>query len=181
MKRLVGALVGVAVLIVGLQDAAAKKAVVNLTSEELTTRTEASEEMGNYYLLAVPVPQEVEGRRVIGAYLEMSLDASVSGPASDMDPAPRLQVFALTEAMGETFDAGKLHKGAGVVPVPVGSSKLARVDVTDVIRGWLKAPATNHGLAIGALTGTHGGRFVLNSGVLGTGVVARLVVVYESD
>jgi hypothetical protein len=176
MKRGVFALVVMVVLAGGSREAVSKRLVVDLSAEHLTTRTDITEEAGTYYLLAVPVPAAVAGRHVYGAYLEFHIDASVEGAADGVDPAPRLQVCALTQDMGQEFDSSRLRLDRRVTNVPIGASRRVRVDVTEDVREWIATPASNHGLAIGALTGARDGRFTLRSGVRGEGVVARLVV-----
>ena len=168
------------VLLCGVMGVAfAGTITVDLPSTHLTTRTDGAASMGNYYLLDVPLPAAMAGARVQSAFLEFYVDATVTEAASGHDPAPRIQVYALKSAMGETFDVSKIEKGPGVASVPIGTSKRVGVIVTEVIQGWLDTPTSNHGLVVGALTGAQDGRFTLKSGVLGSGAMARLTVHYK--
>lgn len=48
------------------------------------------------------------------------------------------------------------------------------------MQGYLDNPESNHGLILGSLTGVRNGLFTLKTGVLGEGVVARLIVHYRN-
>ena len=153
----------------------AAQTVVTLTSQQMTVH-EVQGDLGDYYTLSVALP-ELHGRELLGAYLEFYVDADaieVEGRAND---APSLDVFALAQAHQGAVSEAEFGAPA-LAPGLVMSGESRRVvrDITGIVRGWFADPQSNHGLILGSLTGERDGVFTVKSGVLGDGVVARLIV-----
>jgi len=61
-------------------------------------------------------------------------------------------VYALKNAFGGSLASAEVEVNTGTIRnVPPGQSRRLRVDITEIVRGYVKEPATNHGLIIGGL------------------------------
>jgi hypothetical protein len=111
------------------------------------------------------------------AILEVSVDVSAKRRGPYFNPAPVLQVYALAEAYGESFDPEILHADGRVVrPVATGENRRVVLDVTEIVRSHLAGTTENNGLIVGSLTGMREGDFVFVSGRFPEGAVGRLRV-----
>jgi hypothetical protein len=61
----------------------------------------------------------------------------------------------------------------------MGEGRVMRVDITDIVKGWLANPSGNHGLVIGALTGPEVGTVSLESAGLGPAAAVRVTFFYQ--
>lgn len=170
----------VASLLAGATIIEAKQIVVPLGQQHLGTHSPADTMLGSYYTFSIPIPAAITGKELFGAYLEFYVDATALEVGDVANDSPRLEVYALAGSLGESLDAedlatAALHPGN----VMVGSNRRVMRDVTDIVRGYLETPQSNHGLVLGSLTGSRDGLFTLKPDVLGKGVVARLILNYR--
>jgi hypothetical protein len=158
----------------------AKKIEVMLQTSNLTTYAAGVEQLGDFYVLEVDVPTWLEGKEIYSASLEFYVDAAVMDTAAMQNDSPRIQVFALKSDLGETLDLSKIDRtGPAVINIPRGNDERVWVDVTDIIRAYVKNPSSNHGLVIGSLTGARDGIFTIKSGHHGPGSIAKLKIHYN--
>ena len=88
-------------------------------------------------------------------------------------------VFPLTE----TFTGSNLaYESAAptVQTVPVGENRPVKTDITDMVKGWLANPSSNHGVVIGALVGPQAGDMSLKSSALAANTALRLTFFYQN-
>ncbi len=64
-------------------------------------------------------------------------------------------------------------------PVSVGEHRVLRMNIADIVRAWLENPATNHGLAIGSLTGPEVATVTLNESLPGASAAVRITYFYK--
>jgi hypothetical protein len=170
----------VSLLLVAVMPVHAKRVVVELGAQHLTDYTPAEEGLGKYYTLALPIPEVVEGKEILGAYLELYLDVDAREIDEVVSDTPHLDVFTLTQSLGESMSAEALGEA---IPEPGyvmrGENRRVLRDITGIVRSVLATPTSNHGLILGSLTGVRDGLFTVKSSVLDQGVVARLIIHYR--
>jgi hypothetical protein len=117
---------------------------------------------------------------LLGAYLEFYLDVDAREVGDVVNPAPWLDVYALAGTIGESL--GEEDFAAAATPpgnVLLGENRRVLRDVTDIVRGYLANPQSNHGLVLGSLRGLREGLFTVQTGVLAEGIVAQLIIHYR--
>jgi hypothetical protein len=175
-KRIMTGIIGlVSLCVVAVAPVQAERTVVAIGSQQLTVHEDG--ELGDYYTLSLAVPGVLDGQELLGAYLEFYVDVDAMEIGDMVDEAPWLDVFALTQTHGATVDPEEFGTPAAAPGAVIrGESRRVLRDITEIVRGWMAAPQSNHGLIVGSLTGVRDGLFTVKAGVLGEGVVARLIV-----
>ncbi len=154
---------------------AAKSVTVRIGAQGLQSGTS---ERGGYYVVTLPVPEELSGKRLdavlLTFYVDVAPDASI-----EMDYSPSVEVFPLTMALqsGRTPVFSRDHPTSR--PVALGEERLVTVEITDIVRGWITAPSTNHGLVIGSFGGPKVGGLDVRSDVLGNGTAIQVTFFYQ--
>lgn len=64
-------------------------------------------------------------------------------------------------------------------PIALGENSVVRMNITGIVKSWIGAPASNHGLALGSLTGPEVGAITLNSTVPGSDSAIRITFFYQ--
>jgi hypothetical protein len=157
------------------------KHVTYLSTSDLTTYSHLSAARGSYYTLDFSVPQEVAGKEIYGAFLELYAD--VAGVARDTSSVsvPVLEVYALKSAFTGSINPSQFERSTGtVINVKPGTSERIVLDVTAAVVRAIKDPTKNHGLILGGLEGDREGTITLRSNVLGSGRVAKLRIHYDN-
>jgi hypothetical protein len=179
MRHLFTYVLVVAALAAVIGTASAKNATITLPIGGLDARSGAR---GDYYVVDFAVPDEVIGKRLDSVLLELALDVSANSP-EDSDNAPVVGVFPLSQSLASSgpsatplFETGV----ASVRPVAVGDNRMLTIDITDIVKGWIAAPATNHGLIIGTLSGPAVGTISLKSAALGPSTALRVTFFYQN-
>jgi hypothetical protein len=170
----------VSLLLLVTVPAHAEQIVVALGAQHLGAHSAAEEGLGDYYTLALPIPTAIEGEELFGAYLELYLDVDAREIDEMVNDTPYLDVFALTEALGQSLDPEAFGTPA-LEPgyVTLGENRRVLRDVTNIVRSYLDTPASNHGVILGSLRGVRDGLFTVKSGVAEQGVVGRLIIHYR--
>jgi len=178
MKHVVTQLMIVCVLGVLAGAAAAKTTVVSISMNSIRTHTG---ERGTFYVLDLSIPNGVEASGLDRVVLEFALDASAA-THDDSLATPVVGVYPITRA----FAANRGDGPVGTVeapeigaitpssrPVAIGEHRVLRMDITDIVKGWMRDPSSNHGLVIGTLTGPRVGTVTLNRSLPGGGTPVR--------
>lgn len=134
-----------------------------------------SGERGDFYILSISLPQDLAGKRLDSVFLDFAVDATSLSEEDTI--AAEVGVFPLTQnyvAGGQGGDGPGMNAAPvfttlvpSMRPIPAGDSRRLRMDITDIVRGWIANPATNHGLVIGALTGPEVATVTLNNEIPG--------------
>jgi hypothetical protein len=170
----------VVVALAGLMSSAsAKNVTITVPIGDVETRTGAR---GGYYLVDFAVPKDVIDKRLDTVLLEMAVDVSATS-LEDSVASPVVGVFPLRQSVATSgpgatpvFDTD----AAAVRPVVIGENRKLTMDITDIVKGWIAAPATNHGLVIGTLTGPDVGTVSMKSATLGPGTAVRVTFFYQN-
>jgi hypothetical protein len=136
---------------------------------------------GDYYVVDFAVPDEVIGKRLDSVLLELAVDVSATSP-EDSDVTPVVGVFPLSQSFASSGPGAPVFETgvASVRPVAVGDNRMLTMDITDIVKGWIAAPATNHGLIIGTLSGPAVGTISLKSATLGPSTALRVTFFYQN-
>jgi hypothetical protein len=141
-----------------------------------------SGDRGQFYVVNLSLPAEIAGKQLDAVILEFAVDASALS-LEDSVVSPRVGVFPLTQAYTAGVDAHAPGRATAPVyatnvsstrPVGRGSNRTIKMDVTDIVKGWIASPSTNHGFVIGTLTGPDVGRVSLR------GEALRATFLYEN-
>jgi hypothetical protein len=176
----------VLVLVVLAGPAWGRSATVTVPMGDLSARNGVR---GAYYILNVTIPEDVLGRRLDSALMELVVDVTASSP-EDSISCPVVGVFPLTGPMGaDGLDSGTGTGREGssgyaaevpsVRPVAVGENRTLTLDITSIVKGWIADPTTNHGLVIGTLSGPAIGTISLKSETLGPAAAVRVTYFYQ--
>ena len=179
MKRLAKFLVlGVVGILLASGVCRAEVKKVDLSASDVSTRVASSAEVGTYYVFEFPEGAlEFEGS-LRTAILELSVDVSTRDMGDYEPESVLLQVLRLTESLGADFDEDKVaHPAPSVRALRPGDGQTVQVDVTEIVEYYLENPTKNYGVVVGNLRGSRHGVFVLNSGVIGSGVSARITII----
>jgi hypothetical protein len=178
------AVVGLLIALAGV--VMAKSAVVTISMSSVNTSTG---ERGAFYVLDLAIPEDVNGNLLDSVVLEFAVDAS---PASEEDSleTPVVGVYPVTSE----FVASRGDGPVGTVeapeidavvqssrPVALGEHRVLRMDITDIVRGWMNEPTSNHGLVIGTLTGPEVGTITLNETLPSGDAPVRVTFFYRTQ
>jgi hypothetical protein len=154
-----------ALLLAFAAGANAKKIAVELSQGDVTARPLAGR--GTYYVVDLVVPEELAGKYVDSVVLEFFVDVT---PDESIGPeyTPLVEVFPLTEQVRDGQPPRYATSYPSSRPIPVGDGQRVIIDITEIIRGWIASPATNHGLVLGSFRGPRVGALELRDDLLGT-------------
>jgi len=155
--------------------ALAKNMTITIPMNDITVK---SGERGNYYVVALNPPAELAGKRLDSVFLDFVVDVTPTSPEQAW-MAPRVGVFPLTES----FTGVNLAYDStvpSVRAVPTGENQALLVDITNIVKGWLATPSSNHGFVIGSLTGPEVGTVSLKDTALGPGAALRVTFFYQN-
>jgi hypothetical protein len=62
----------------------------------------------------------------------------------------------------------------------MGEGQRVVADITEIVRGWIETPSSNHGLVIGSLMGPKIGIVTLKSDGVAAGTTARITFFYQN-
>lgn len=185
MKHIITQLMMLCVLMPVSSVAVAKSVVVTVPMNGVTAN---NGERGTFYVLNLSIPEAVDGNQLDTVVLEFAVDAS---PASEEDSleTPVVGVYPVTSE----FVASRGDGPIGTVeapeieavvpssrPVALGEHRVLRMDITDIVRGWINEPASNHGLVIGTLTGPEVGTITLNEALPSANIPIRITFFYRT-
>lgn len=174
------------VLALASTTVSAERTVQWLTSEDVTSYAPNDESLGDYVYLTFEVPESVVLANLLGVTLEVyfavdtrSMSVGVGEQTVEVEsPMSTLQVFPLTSAWTGGLDEESLDQSGSIkIPVAPSQGKLVRIDITRLVRDFLREPSSNRGLVIGSLTQSRLGLFTLQD-TFGEGKKARIVYVH---
>jgi hypothetical protein len=170
------AVAGAFALLAGATAAEAARHSVDLTAADVTAYAVSKDAGDKCYTVAVPIPEVVRGKELFGAYVVLYVDVESVETDGFVNETPVLEAFALKSDFAGEVDENEIGAPAfGPINVVRGENRRVVLDVTDIVRGYLDDPASNHGLIIGSVTGIRDGRFTVKTGVLGRDAMARLI------
>ncbi len=175
--RKVVAIAGAAMVSMMLASAAdAGRVSVYVTPADLSTYSPADATLGDYYVLQFEVPDEIKGQPVRWAFLELFCDVSAKEMSGYLNEAPLIEVYALSSTFSGTLDPSQFEPQTLplVRNVAAGLNRRVVIDITEIVKSYIKNPAKNHGLIIGSLKGRRDGLFSVKSNSLGSGAVAKI-------
>jgi len=156
-----------------------KNVTVGLASRDVASYSTAQDQLGTFHVMAIAIPEDVVGKRLDTATLELYVDVSLNDEASE-GSTPVIEVLPLTNAFAGDGKPTFAPTSPAVRNVVPGERRKLLLDITDIVKGWIANPGTNHGLIIGSLTGNKEGEFSLRNDVLGAGVVAKVTFFYQN-
>jgi len=139
-----------------------------LTGSDVTTYVPEDTTLGEYHFVELAIPAGVTEGNLLAVFLECYLDVDVraaqvvvgESTVEYKEPAPVLQVYPLTEAWSGTVEGESLDEDAGErITVRAGEDRRVRIDITRMVKGFLRNPSGNHGFVIGSLTNDRSGLF----------------------
>jgi hypothetical protein len=161
---------------VAVGSAIARQATIAIPMQQLST---FSGDRGAFYIVNVAVPEDVNGKRLDSVVMELSVDVEPMTPADSVS-TPIVGVYPLTQSYN---GGGAAPTFEDVVPsarpIALGQSTVVRMDITDIVKGWIESAASNHGLAIGSLTGPEVGNVTLNSTLPRSDSAVRITFFYQ--
>jgi hypothetical protein len=131
---------------------------------------------GTSYVVQFDLPEDLHGKRLDSVFLDFVVDASPTDE-TEADAAPLISAFPLTSSSaGGTLE----YEGDGPTsrPVAMRGNQNVRIDITQIVAGWLAAPSGNHGIVIGTLSGPSVGTISLRSTAM-NGFALRLTFFYQ--
>jgi hypothetical protein len=163
---------------------AAKNATVAIPMGEVGEHAGAR---GEFYVVNVSIPGDIAGKRLDSVFIEFAVDATFLS-LEDSVVSPVVGVYPLRQSfsggVGDAPGHGAEPVFESVVPsarpIHLGENRVLRMDVTDIVKGWMDEPTSNHGLVIGALTGPEVGRVTLRDTVPGSDHAVRVTFFYQN-
>ena len=170
---------------IGFESVEARKHVISVGTGDVTTYSPSDTSLGEYYTMSLQIPASIRERDVEAAWLEFYVDAQSrprtfysaidSTEKTHIRNTPVIEVFALNGDFSGQLDSTQLGTTTQRVrPLVLGQDRLVRVEITSVIRSFIRDPSTNHGLIIGSLTGTRDGKFGLRTDKYSNGTAAQI-------
>jgi hypothetical protein len=170
-----------AVSVVFVSSGNAKKTTVYLSSSNLSTYEHEEQERGNYYTLQFQIPNEIKGKELYGAILEFYVDVSGVSRDEESVKVPILELYALKSAFGGSLSSAQLDTDTHrILNVPPGEDRKIRIDITEVVRAYMKDPSKNCGLIIGGLADYREGSLSWKTSAYDGGYLARIDYHYNA-
>jgi hypothetical protein len=176
MKHKTWTIAACAALLAWPYVAYSKSVTVQVAGQSLSSGTT---DRGAYYVLNLPVPEDVIGKRLDTVLLEFYVDVEADETIK-FDYAPSIEVFPLTETsqLGRSPQFTTAHPTSR--PVALGDGQRVLLDITDIVKGWIESPSTNHGLVIGAFSGPKAGALNVRNDVIGSGKALQATFFYQN-
>lgn len=158
-------------------SAQAKSIVVRLNEQTLTTGTS---DRGTYHVVDLAIPEEIAGKRLDTVMLEFYVDVAANEELEMEGFVPSIEVYPLSEAV----QVGRAPRFTSSYPtsrpVALGEGRRVTVDITDIVKGWIESPSTNHGLVIGSFSGPVVGDLDVRDDVIGNGTAIQATFFYQN-
>ncbi len=157
--------------------ALAKSQIVTISAANVSSQ--GAEDRGSFHVFTVDIPEDVIGKRLDTVLLEFQIDVAIA-EGEVAERVPVVGVYPLTERppLGGAPAFASSFATARNVKSQDGQTIL--VDITDIVRGWIAEPASNHGLVIGSFTGAKLSKLDLESNAIEPGKAARLTYFYQN-
>lgn len=176
MKHKTWTIVACAALFASPYVAFSKSVTVQVAGQNLSSGTT---DRGTYYVLNLTVPEEVVGKRLDTVLLEFYVDVQAD-ESIRIEYSPSIEVFPLSEVAQVGRSPQFRTSYPTSQPVALGDGQRVMVDITDVVKGWIAEPSTNHGLVIGSFSGPKAGDLNVRSDVIGSGKALQATFFYQN-
>ncbi|HET6349757.1 MAG TPA: hypothetical protein VFH88_11805 [Candidatus Krumholzibacteria bacterium] len=117
---------------------------------------------GDSYVVTFDLPADLVGKRLDTVLFDFVVDATPTSEA-EAEGSPFVGVYPLTTAATGSSLQYKTDVPS-VRPIVMGQGQKVQLDVTDVVKGWIANPSSNHGLVIGTPAGLDVAAVTLKSG-----------------
>lgn len=150
-----------------------------ITISAASVSSQAAEDRGSVHVFAVEIPEDVVGKRLDTVLLEFQVDV---GLAEDelAEMAPVVGVYPLTEQLSLERSPVFTSTFASSRNVRAEDGQTILVDITEIVRGWLDEPSSNHGLVVGSFGGAKLAKLELSTDAIAPGKVARVTFFYQN-
>jgi hypothetical protein len=170
-----------ALCVISWSAATAKKHTIYLASTALKTYQHTDETRGDYYTLQFEVPSEIAGKKLFGAILEFYVDATGATRNELSVRIPVIEIYALKSAFGGSLSSENMDVATGtILNVPPGEGRRLRIDITNIVREYLKEPTKNYGLIVGGLADHRDGSFEVETDAFSGGYIAKIDFHYDA-
>jgi hypothetical protein len=150
--------------VVSTGESLAERIAVAVDANSLTTITPQEEGLGNYYLLQIDVPEKLNGKEFLGAFLEFNADVAARSINDYINDTPVLEVYALSEDYGNELDPSKFNTNSLMRRnIRSGNNRSIKIDIKKIVKDVMSNPQNNHGIMIGSLTNSRDGLFTIKS------------------
>jgi len=157
-------LITTAVVILAAGNSSAERYTVALDATSLRAITPEDESLGKIYLAEIDVPRILEGKELLGAIMEIVVDVDSRTTNELTNQTPMLEVYALTEEFANELDPAILDTNSpSRRTVVIGNARSVKIDIEEVVKGYIADPNSNYGLVLGSLTNARDGLFDLKS------------------
>ena len=175
-----------------VHTAQASKRTISLGASDVTTYTPTGADLGKYYTFQFQLPSDIQAGNLEIATLEFYVDVQAfrRGEWQMLDKdsvetigflnnTPALELYPLKSAFSGQVDFAQFDEKFRVVrQLIVGNDKRVVMDVTSVVRSYLRSPSKNHGFVVGSLSEMREGDFTIRTGILSPGCAAQIHIYY---
>lgn len=123
------------------------------------------------------LPSQARAVRIDGAFLDVRVSAA-SVPDASSTIVPVVEVAEYSEPEGEGTSFVAVDKVASRLPVRPGTSRVVRLDVTDIVRSAIARGEPSVDFVLGAVTEGAAGSFTIDT-LDERGGKARLSIIYQ--
>lgn len=154
-----------------------KSVTVRVDGQSLNSGTT---ERGPHYVVSLAIPEDVFGKRLDTVMLEFYVDVEADESIEMEGFTPSIEVYPLSEAVQVGRSPRFITAHPTSRPVALGNGQRVTVDITDIVKGWIDAPSTNHGLVIGSFSGPKLGGLIVRSDVMEGGNALQATFFYQN-
>jgi hypothetical protein len=163
-------------------DAELQKFEVAIATDGVATRTTSDSLETICYTLRFDVPDDVRTRKLVSAVLEFYADVSATAVNEWVNETPVIELYALNASVSENVSVGTFRRpSAAVRAVRIGQGRRITLDLTEIVRDWIKDPRSNHGVALGSFRGGRECVLSLRDGILGSEQFAKITFVCDKS
>jgi len=180
MTRGISIVFAIIIALLSCSDARAERLDVYLSANALTTHSPDDTTLGDYYLLQFQIPQELQGKTVGMAVLELRMNVSSVEKNGYQEKTPLVELYQLKSTFSGSIDPAQFVSLSSPIVrnAVVGESRRVILDLTEIVNSYIESPASNHGVILGSLTGRRDGIFTVKSNELPEPGVARITFLY---
>ena len=144
-----------------------------LTSNEVTTFANEGD-LGNSYIINMSLPPRLKGKSLNSANLVFYVDVDSREIGDYKNDSPIIEVYAVDGLVAGEPNDELVRPTSAARSVLLGERRRVRVNVTTIIRSFMRSTDSAHTIAVGSFTGDRFGIFELRSDVMENGTVAYL-------
>jgi hypothetical protein len=170
--------IGAAILTAADSQVHAGNAVLEFRAQDFETHA-ARDAAGAFRVLRFTVPEAATGSRIDGVLLELHVVVTHRDAVRE-GTTPVIEVLALSEECRGDEIPASAPASTSAFNVAPGEGRKVTVDITEMVKGWISSPETNHGLAIRFPAALWNGAITIRDDALGGGKAAKVSFVYQN-